>query len=165
MAILDRHVRQGQRRFTLNEAAVMTGVAIDTVRQAMEALLTTYTCRLQVSEHGDLVYDFGETLHRRGKKTAAERWREMCAAQWKAFTVVYKAWITLFLVVYFGLFFLSVAFFPGRGELGAALGLGSPFIVTTARRVAQPVSFHFSLAHDSGHDCLSARCGGVSVSA
>ena len=117
IAILDRHVRQGQRRFTLNEAAVMTGVAIDTVRQAMEALLTRYTCRLQVSEHGDLVYDFGETLHRRGKKTAAEHCREIYAALWKAFTVVYKAWISLFLVVYFGFFFIVLFFF--------ALGEGS----------------------------------------
>lgn len=106
LALLERHLRRGQRHFTLTEAAAMTGLAIDDARDALDALLDKYVCRLQVSEQGDLIYHFGNTLRRRGAKTVAERVEEITAWLWKAFTVVYKAWIAVTLVVYFVIFLL-----------------------------------------------------------
>jgi hypothetical protein len=104
LTVLETHLQRGQRHFTLTEAAAMTGLAIDNVRDALEALLDKYVCRLQVSEHGDLIYHFGETLRRRGAKTAAERLQELTDWLWKIFTVIYKAWIAVTLVVYFVIF-------------------------------------------------------------
>lgn len=106
LALLEKHLRRGQRHFTLTEAAAMTGLAIDDARDALGALLHKYVCRLQVSEQGDLLYHFGDTLRRRGAKTVAERVDEVTAWLWKVFTVVYKAWIAVTLVVYFVIFLL-----------------------------------------------------------
>jgi hypothetical protein len=104
LAVLETSMRRGQRHFTLTEAAAMTGLAIDDARDALEALLDRYVCRLQVSENGDLIYHFGDTLRRRGAKTIAERWQEITAWLWNVFTVIYKAWIAVTLVVYFVIF-------------------------------------------------------------
>jgi hypothetical protein len=104
LTLLEQHLQRGQRHFTLTEAAAMTGLAIDEVREALEALLDKYVCRLQVSEYGDLIYHFGDTLRRRGAKTVAERLQDIAAWLWKIFTVVYKAWIAVTLVVYFIIF-------------------------------------------------------------
>ena len=104
VAIVERQLQQRRRHFTLTEAAALTGLSIDAAREALEALLTRYVCRLQVSENGDLIYNFGETLRRRGSKTAAERLEALGTWLWKGFTIVYKAWITLTLVVYFVIF-------------------------------------------------------------
>jgi hypothetical protein len=104
IARIETQLRQQQTHFTLTEAAAMTGLAIDDAREALDALLTRYVCRLQVSEYGDLIYNFGETLRRRDAKTFAERMQEVGAWLWKIFTVIYKVWITVTLVVYFVIF-------------------------------------------------------------
>ena len=104
IARIETQLRQQHTHFTLTEAAAMTGLAIDDAREALDALLTRYVCRLQVSEYGDLIYNFGDTLRRRGAKTFAERLREVGAWLWKVFTVLYKVWITVTLVVYFIIF-------------------------------------------------------------
>ena len=107
-ALIEARLKQGEHHFTLPEASAMTGLAIDETRDAMETLLNRYVCRLQVSENGDLIYHFGDSLQRRGEKTAAERRRELLAWLWRIFTVVYKAWITVTLVVYFIVFLVIV---------------------------------------------------------
>lgn len=101
---IETQLRQQHTHFTLTEAAAMTGLSIDDAREALDALLTRYVCRLQVSEYGDLIYNFGDTLRRRGAKTFAERLQEVGAWLWKVFTVLYKVWITVTLVVYFVVF-------------------------------------------------------------
>lgn len=108
VALIDSRLQQGERHFTLPEAAAMTGLSIDDTRHAMEALLNKYVCRLQVSENGDLIYHFGDSLQRRGQKTMAERRQELLAWLWRIFTVIYKAWIAVTLVVYFVVFLVIV---------------------------------------------------------
>jgi hypothetical protein len=108
VALIDARLQQGEHHFTLPEAAAMTGLSIDETRDAMEDLLNKYVCRLQVSENGDLIYDFGDVLQRRGEKTMAERCREFLAWLWRLFTVIYKAWIAVTLVVYFIVFLVLV---------------------------------------------------------
>jgi hypothetical protein len=101
---VEKQLLRQQLHFTLTEAAALTGLSVDEAREALDPLLTKYVCRLQVSENGDLIYNFGPTLRRRGSKTFAEHRQEIVAWLWKAFTVVYKAWIALTLVVYFVIF-------------------------------------------------------------
>ena len=137
VALIDAQLQQGQRHFTLTEAAAMTGLSMDAVRHAMDALLTRYVCRLQVSEQGDLIYHFGDTLRRRGEKTAAERRQELLDWLWRIFTVIYKAWIAVTLVVYFILFLVIVIVMlvaassqqsgDGRRRRGASMQLGGLF--------------------------------------
>jgi hypothetical protein len=137
VALIDAQLQQGQRHFTLTEAAAMTGLSMDAVRHAMDALLTRYVCRLQVSAQGDLIYHFGDTLRRRGEKTAAERRQELLDWLWRIFTVIYKAWIAVTLVVYFILFLVIVIVVlvavstqqsgDDRRRRGAAMQLGGLF--------------------------------------
>ncbi|HSF32231.1 MAG TPA: hypothetical protein VLK82_17385, partial [Candidatus Tectomicrobia bacterium] len=107
VAIVEQQVRR-QRHVTLTEAAARTGLALAEAREALDVLLRKYVCRLQVSEHGDVIYNFGETLRRRGSMTLAERLQAMGTWLWKAFTWAYKAWIALTLVLYF-IVFLVIA--------------------------------------------------------
>jgi hypothetical protein len=137
VALIDAQLQQGQRHFALTEAAAMTGLSMDAVRHAMDALLTRYVCRLQVSAQGDLIYHFGDTLRRRGEKTAAERRQELLDWLWRIFTVIYKAWIAVTLVVYFILFLVIVIVVlvavstqqsgDDRRRRGAAMQLGGLF--------------------------------------
>jgi hypothetical protein len=110
VATIERQL-QRQRHFTLTEAAALTGLAIDDTREALEALLTKYVCRLQVSEHGDLIYNFGASLRRRNRKTFSEYAQEMGAWLWQGFTLLYKVWITVTLVVYFVIFLVLLIVF------------------------------------------------------
>lgn len=104
LTVLEKRLRKGQKRFTLNEAAAATGFSVDEVRDGLDALMAKYLCRLQVTENGDLIVDFGESLRRRGEKTFSERMNEFREWLWKVFKVIYKAWITITLMVYFVIF-------------------------------------------------------------
>jgi hypothetical protein len=103
VTVVEQQLRR-QRHVTLTEAAALTGLAIEEASEALDVLLKRYVCRLQVSEHGDVIYNFGETLRRRGSLTLAERLQAMGTWLWNAFTLAYKAWITLTLVLYFVVF-------------------------------------------------------------
>lgn len=103
-AILETTLRKGSGHFTLNEAAVITGFPTDTIRDALDALMQKYVCRLQVTENGDLIYDFGEKARRRGQKSFAEIMSGIGDWLWKIFTIIFKIWIAVTLVVYFILF-------------------------------------------------------------
>ena len=101
---LEKYLRNKQQRFTLNEAAVATGLSVDETRSALDELIRKYIARIQVTENGDLIYDFGKPLRRWGEKTAAEKWQSFLDWCWKVFKVVFKAWITVTLVAYFVIF-------------------------------------------------------------
>lgn len=104
LATIEKRLHKGPRRFTLNEVAAATGLPVDEVRDSLDALMAKYLCRIQVTENGDLILDFGESLRRRGEKSFSERMNELLEWLWKAFQVVYKTWITITLVVYFLIF-------------------------------------------------------------
>ncbi|HND19904.1 MAG TPA: hypothetical protein PLB18_11045 [Acidobacteriota bacterium] len=98
--VLEDRLHRSPRRITLSEAAALTGLSVRDAEHALRDLLVRYECRLQVTENGDLIYDFGETLNRRGEKTTAEQLEEVLDWLWKAFTVAYKTGIAVTLVVY-----------------------------------------------------------------
>ena len=129
VALIERHLRQRPAPFTLTEAASTTGLAVHEARDALDALLAKYVCWLQVSEHGDLIYNFSAPLRRRGAKTWAERRREILAWLWRVFTVLYRVWIAVTLVVYFVIFLvLLIALLSkasGRGGGRSSSGFGS----------------------------------------
>jgi hypothetical protein len=90
-------------KLTLNDAAAATGLAVNEARNLMLTLVQRYYCKVQVTENGDLLYDFGQ-LQRRNEKTWEERKEEIKKQLWNAFKVFFKVWITVTLVVYFFIF-------------------------------------------------------------
>ncbi|MFN3316355.1 MAG: hypothetical protein ACK40K_06055, partial [Raineya sp.] len=102
--LLEKKIKELKGKFTLNDAAAITGVPTEQARESLNELMSKYICRLQVSENGDLIYDFGKNPVRRGEKTFGEIVDEIKEWLWKAFKVFFKAWITVTLVVYFVIF-------------------------------------------------------------
>ncbi|MCA9733092.1 MAG: hypothetical protein H6696_02960 [Deferribacteres bacterium] len=107
-ALVENLLLKKQQRFTDFEASRITGVAIDQVKDALEKLLEKYVCRMQVTENGDLIYDFGPKPRRRGEKTAAEILQAIGDWLWKVFTVLFKIWLTVTLLVYFVIFVILI---------------------------------------------------------
>ena len=104
VAIIEEKILKEKGRFTQTEASAATGLSLDATKDALEALLEKYVCRLQVTENGDLIYDFGTRPRRRGSKSIGELLEIAGDWLWKAFTVIFKVWIALTLVVYFVVF-------------------------------------------------------------
>ena len=102
--IIEKFLRSDRQRFTLTEASAATGISIDDARGALDELIRKYIARIQVTENGDLIYDFGKPLRRWGEKTFAEKWQSFLEWCWKVFKIVFKAWIAVTLVVYFVIF-------------------------------------------------------------
>ncbi|MDX2304707.1 MAG: hypothetical protein NW226_17995 [Microscillaceae bacterium] len=108
---LEQRLKKSDRVFTLGDAAAITGFALDEAKETLDALMVKYDCRLKVTENGDLIYDFGKILHPRGERTWAEWWYGTKQWLWKAFMIVFKAWISITLVVYFVLFLVILIAF------------------------------------------------------
>jgi len=106
-SVMERRLAEGAKRLTLTEAAATTGLSIDEAEAALRELLMRYDCVLQVTENGDLIYDFGPRLHRRDEKSFREYLGEFLELLWKGFVLFFKAWIAVTLVVYF-LIFLTI---------------------------------------------------------
>lgn len=106
-SVMERRLAEGAKRLTLTEAAATTGLSIDEAEAALRELLMRYDCVLQVTENGDLIYDFGPRLHRRDEKSFREYLDEFLELLWKGFVLFFKAWIAITLVVYF-LIFLTI---------------------------------------------------------
>jgi len=104
--LLEKHIQKTKGQFTLNDAAAITGVPTEQARESLNELMGKYICHLQVSENGDLIYDFGSSPTRRGEKSFAEILDGIKEWLWKAFKIFFKAWITVTLVVYFVVFVL-----------------------------------------------------------
>ena len=103
---LEKKIRKQLKPFTAAEAAAVTGLSIDEAKDAVDDLMKRYACRLQLTENGDLIYDFGQRLRRRDAKSFAEVRQDILNWLWRAFKVIYKAWITVTLVVYFVIFII-----------------------------------------------------------
>lgn len=93
---------------TVGDMATLTGLNTDDAKHALEAMMAKYICRLKVTEAGDLIYDFGSSLLRRGEKTFKEYLEDVRDFLWKAFQVFYRAWIAVTLVFYFIIFLIVI---------------------------------------------------------
>jgi hypothetical protein len=120
LALLQPGVARAHGRITVADAAAATGMAMEDARTGLEALMHRFDCRLQVTDSGEILYDFGPSLRRRGRRT----WNEIVSAlgswAWRAFTVGFKMWIWVMLVAYFVTFIaiLLAIMVSGRSSKG-----------------------------------------------
>lgn len=125
---------QNHRRFLLTDVAAATGIAIFDVQQNLDLLLEKYDCRLQVSEKGEIIYDFAD-LTRRGERKFAEYLKIAQQWLWEAFKVFFRLWIAVTLVVYFLVFLVIIIAViimflvagDGDGDIDVGDGFGSVF--------------------------------------
>ncbi|MBI5648583.1 MAG: hypothetical protein HY962_16755 [Ignavibacteriae bacterium] len=124
-AVLRPTLRGARGRFTVADASAASGLAIEDARTALDALMNQYQCRLQVTESGEILYDFGTSLHRRGEKSTSEKLRDAGLLLWKTFTWLFKIWITVMLIVYLIVFtlLLLAMIFGGRSDSKKGGGL------------------------------------------
>ncbi|MEO1653122.1 MAG: hypothetical protein AAFU64_06230, partial [Bacteroidota bacterium] len=99
-------LKKPNRVFTIADASALTGLPLDQSKEVLDALMEKFDCRLQVTENGDLIYDFGSRLHPRGERTWAEWWQDNKKWLWNVFVIVFKVWISIMLVVYFVIFLI-----------------------------------------------------------
>ncbi len=118
---LEKVIKKKSGKYTEGDFSSLTGIPMLESRYAIKELLSKYNGRIRATENGDLIYDFGEQLKRRGDKSFAERWTEIKSLLWKVFKAVYKVVIAVVLIVYFIVFVLIlvaliVAMLSGGGK-------------------------------------------------
>ena len=97
---LTRALRGKRGRLTKADAVTVSGLPSYIVDDSLERLLKTYKSRLEVTEDGELLYSFDPGLVRRDQPTLAERMRDVGRTLARVGVWVFKAWITVTLVVY-----------------------------------------------------------------
>ncbi len=101
---LEQKLQQNQLVFTLGDASSITGKPLHETKEVMTRLIEKYNCSLQITEKGDLIYNFGPNLTQRGEQTWAEWWFGVKNTAWTIFAYMLKVGIAIMLVVYFTLF-------------------------------------------------------------
>lgn len=127
---LERYIDKTARQFTLNDAAAVTGLPVLETEYALKDLMKVYDCKLNVTEGGDIIYDFGN-MNRRAAKSFQERMQELGAWLWKGFTIFYKFTISIILLIYFVVFVVILialvvaALSGGKDNRGGGKGAGN----------------------------------------
>ncbi|TAG05656.1 MAG: hypothetical protein EAZ44_03170 [Cytophagia bacterium] len=103
---IEQKLQQNQLVFTLGDAAAITGKPLHETKQVMTRLMEKYNCSLQITEKGDLIYNFGTSLHQRGERSWNEWWFDVKNIAWEVFAYILKVGIAVMLVVYFTLFLI-----------------------------------------------------------
>lgn len=107
----------------------------DAAENALKGMLETCRGHLEVSDSGDLLYQFDPKLIARNREPFLLRFRR---AAWSAFKTAFKVWTAVMLVVYFVVFVVLVIAAMlanrdgGRGGFGGrrgGFGLGDLFIL------------------------------------
>jgi hypothetical protein len=110
---LTRALRGKKGRLTKADAITVSGLPAHLVDDSLERLLKKYKSRLEVTDDGELLYTFDPALTRRDEPTLAESARDVGRALARAGVWVFKAWITVTLIVYvvgFALLVLAMMF-------------------------------------------------------
>ena len=125
-------LRRLRGRATLGDVVSSTGMPEDEAETALKGLLETHRGHLEVSDSGDLLYQFDPKLIERAREPFGVRFRR---AAWSAFKTGFKVWTAVMLVVYFVVFVALIiaamtANRDGRG-IGrrGGFGLGDLFIL------------------------------------
>ena len=113
-------------RATLGDVVSATGMPDHEAETALKGLLETHRGHLEVSDSGDLLYQFDPKLIARDREPFGVRFRR---AAWSAFKTGFKVWTAVMLVVYFVVFValiiaLMFANKDDRGGLGGRRGGG-----------------------------------------
>lgn len=99
-------LEKAKGKFTVSDASAATGLSLDNAKEGLKELISLYQCKLEVTEKGEVLYNFGSKLERRGKKSLKEIMSEVGAMLWRGFKIFFKVWITVMLVAYFVLYVL-----------------------------------------------------------
>ena len=116
-------------RATLGDVVSATGMPGHEAETALKGLLETHRGHLEVSDSGDLLYQFDPKLIARDREPFGVRFRK---AAWSAFKTGFKVWTAVMLVVYFVVFVVLIlalmfANKDDRGGLGGRRGGGFGF--------------------------------------
>lgn len=115
---------------TVGDVSTLTGLNTDDAKHALDALMAKYICSLKVTEAGDLIYDFGSSLLRRGKKTLKDYLEDVKGVLWQIFQIFFKAWIAVTLVLYFIIFLvviIGIIIAAMAGDSDADIDIGDIF--------------------------------------
>ena len=124
-------LRRLRGRATLGDIVSATGMPEDDAETTLKGLLETHRGHLEVSDSGDLLYQFDPKLIERTREPFGVRFRR---AAWSAFKTGFKVWTAVMLVVYFVVFVALIiaamtANRDGRGFGRRGFGLGDLFIL------------------------------------
>ena len=125
-------LRRLRGRATLGDVVSATGMPEDSAESALKGLLETHRGHLEVSDSGDLLYQFDPKLIERAREPFGVRFRK---AAWSAFKTGFKVWTAVMLVVYFVVFVVLIiaamtANRDGRGfGRRGGFGLGDLFVL------------------------------------
>ncbi len=125
-------VRRLRGRATLGDVVSGTGMPEDQAEAALKGLLETHRGHLEVSDSGDLLYQFDPKLIERAREPFGVRFRRVA---WSAFKTGFKVWTAVMLVVYFVVFvaLIIAAMTANRDGRGfgrrGGFGLGDLFIL------------------------------------
>ena len=98
-------VRRLRGRATLGDVVSATGMPEHEAETALKSLLETFRGHLEVSDSGDLLYQFDPKLIARDRESLWVRFRR---AAWSAFKTAFKVWTAVMLVVYFVVFVVLI---------------------------------------------------------
>jgi len=120
LTVLEQTLPSFSGSLTVADAAAASGLSLFDAEQALEILMNRYVCRLQVTESGEVLFNFGTSLRRRGKKSLAEHLQTMGDLLWRGLKAGFKVWITVTLIVYFIVYVLIILalIFYSRDEDG-----------------------------------------------
>ena len=116
-------------RATLGDVVSATGMPDHEAETALKGLLETHRGHLEVSDSGDLLYQFDPKLIARDREPFGVRFRK---AAWSAFKTGFKVWTAVMLVVYFVVFVVLIVALmfankDDRGGIGGRRGGGFGF--------------------------------------
>ena len=126
-------LRRLRGRATLGDVVSATGMPEHEAETALKGLLETFRGHLEVSDSGDLLYQFDPKLIARDREPFGVRFRRVA---WSAFKTAFKVWTAVMLVVYFVVFVVLIiaAMAANRDDRGfggrrGGLGLGDFFLL------------------------------------
>ena len=126
-------LRRLRGRATLGDVVSATGMPEHEAETALKGLLETFRGHLEVSDSGDLLYQFDPKLIARDREPLGVRFRR---AAWSAFKTAFKVWTAVMLVVYFVVFVVLIiaAMAANKDDRGfggrrGGLGLGDFFLL------------------------------------
>ncbi|MDX1492607.1 MAG: hypothetical protein R3253_00930 [Longimicrobiales bacterium] len=112
-------LRRLEGRATAGDVVADTGLPADTVREGLKSLLESHRGHLEVSDAGELVYEFDPRLIERGSEPALAR---VVRKAKQGLQAAFKAWIVVMLVVYFVVFVVLIVAAVVAGQRGDSRG-------------------------------------------
>ena len=108
-------------RATLGDVVSATGLPDHEAETALKGLLETHRGHLEVSDSGDLLYQFDPKLIARHREPLGVRFRK---AAWSAFKTGFKVFTAVMLVVYFVVFvaLIIALMFANKDDRGGGIG-------------------------------------------